>query len=426
MKKRMVSLLCTALLVISLIPPANALEGEGSRAADTLYTLGLLTTDTYTLDLPADQAVAAVLLVRLAGAEAETESCPPLSGAPEWASKSSSYAVQKGWISVREFGSGEPLTANGWFGMLLRMLGYGEEDFAESDAALFARRVGLASRPYGETLKRGALFESAVDALRFPYRDGSGTILDRLVEREICSQAVVNALGLTNRELTARQTADRYMSAVFCLDLYASEDDYEIKNLSFSASGFFISPDGLAVTNYHAIEGAVRGLAILVTGEVYEVERVLWYNVDMDLAVIRISQTSASKKTATVFSYLDIAGSAEVRPSDAVYTLGNPLGLGLAVSSGIVSAVNRDTDRWSTVPCIMNTADISFGSSGGALLNIYGRVLAVTSGAFRGGNNMYLAVPVDLIPELDPETEGQTLQEVEDDRLAQIEADDVE
>ncbi len=77
---------------------------------------------------------------------------------------------------------------------------------------------------------------------------------------------------------------------------------------------------------------------------------------------------------------------------DTVYTMGNPLGMGLAVSSGIVSAVERPVTGYS-LPCIMNTADISHGSSGGALLNAYGQVLAVTTGAFTYGNNMYLAVP---------------------------------
>ena len=60
----------------------------------------------------------------------------------------------------------------------------------------------------------------------------------------------------------------------------------------------------------------------------------------------------------------------------------------------------------------MNTADISEGSSGGALLNVYGHVIAVTSGAFAYGNNMYLAVPVNPITELDFSSSGTPLREL--------------
>ena len=62
----------------------------------------------------------------------------------------------------------------------------------------------------------------------------------------------------------------------------------------------------------------------------------------------------------------------------------------------------------------MNTADISQGSSGGALLNVFGHVVGVTSGAYRIGNSMYLAVPVDIIQTLDLGVEGETLAQVAD------------
>ena len=60
----------------------------------------------------------------------------------------------------------------------------------------------------------------------------------------------------------------------------------------------------------------------------------------------------------------------------------------------------------------MNTADISKGSSGGALMNVFGQVVAVTTGAYAQGNSMYLAVPVDPAMEADLTGEGMTLEEV--------------
>ena len=76
----------------------------------------------------------------------------------------------------------------------------------------------------------------------------------------------------------------------------------------------------------------------------------------------------------------------------------------------------------STLPCIVSDATISRGSSGGALLNEYGRAVAVTTGAYVYGNNMYLCVPLDPVLEADLTGEGMTLQEVLDAVTAAREA----
>ena len=70
MKKRFFTLLCALVLLVSAVPAASALEGEASRAADTLAALHIVRGG-YALDAPATRAHAAVLLVRLAGAEQE-------------------------------------------------------------------------------------------------------------------------------------------------------------------------------------------------------------------------------------------------------------------------------------------------------------------------------------------------------------------
>ena len=178
-------------------------------------------------------------------------------------------------------------------------------------------------------------------------------------------------------------------------------------------SGFFITEDGLAITNYHSIADAVSATATLSTGDVYEVERVIYYDPDIDIAVIRVSHAALKGHDTSAFATLDIAdsGTGDLRAGDTVYAIGNPLGLGLAVSSGIVSATQRDVERYA-LPCVMSTADISEGSSGGALLNVYGQAVAVTSGAYVYGNSMYLAVPIDPILTADLTGEGLTLPEV--------------
>ena len=422
MKAKLLALLCTLVLLIGAVPTAGALTGESTRAADTLATLGLvrgMTADDYALEAPATRAQAAVLLVRLAGGEAAAKADPWFAGfrdLPAWAADSIDYAAHQGWITgvtVLNFKPNDTITANAWCAFLLRMLGYSEKagDFTIEDAAAFAQRIGLTSTAYDGLLSRGDLFEIARDALVFSYKGSGDTVLSRLIGSGTVTRAAANALGLLDQELTARQISDRHMSAVFRLDCYEKQLEIDAGEPSANASGFFISADGLAVTNYHSIEDAIHATATLSTGEVYPVEEVIWYDVDIDIAVLRVSRTSTARKTTSAFACLELAGTEDIRPGDTVYTLGNPLGLGLAVSSGIVSATARDVDRYA-LPCVMNTADISQGSSGGALLNVYGQVIAVTSGAYTYGNNMYLAVPVDPVMSADLTVQGKTLAEV--------------
>ena len=418
MKKRLFALFCALVLTVSAVPFADALQGESLRAADTLATLNLVRGD-HGLDAPATRAQAAVLLVRLAGAEQAAKNDLWISGfrdVPAWAQTEITYAAHQGWITgftMVDFKPDSPVTANAWCAFLLRMLGYSDKagDFAVSDAAVFAQHIGLTARAYDGPLTWGQLCEIAAGALTFSCKDDSATVAERLVSSGACPRAAASALGLLDETLTARQAADRLTSAVFQLDLYDTQEELDAQEPGGNASGFFLTADGLAVTNYHAIEDAIHATATLSTGEVYPVESVVWYDPGMDLAVLRISRTSTVHKTTSAFAVLEVVGTSDLRPGDTVYTLSNPLGLGLAVTSGVVSAMEHDVERYD-LPCVVNTADISQGSSGGALLNVYGQVVAITSGAYTYGNSMYLAIPADPILTADLTGEGQTLREV--------------
>ena len=138
----------------------------------------------------------------------------------------------------------------------------------------------------------------------------------------------------------------------------------------------------------------------------------LFADPDADLALLRISKTSEDGKTEVpFFSFLEIAEEPALRRGDRIYTLGVPLGITPAISEGIVSATDHQVSKFSA-PCVVNTADISHGSSGGALLNVYGHVVGVTSGAYEAGNSLYISVSLSPILETDWEAEGITLAEL--------------
>ena len=351
MKKKLLSLVCALALTISLLPAAQALEGEGTRAAEALASLGLVTGTGagYAAEKPATQEQAAALLVRLLGAEktakADRRSCG-WAGIPSWARSAVNYCAFHDLIDWSEYHAGGALDAELWCAMLLRALGYGSE--LGSSTARTALRIGLISRPLEGTLTRGDLFETALAALTYPVRDG-GTLLDGLLAKGLCTAAAVEALGLRRETLTAREAADRHLSAILCLDLFADEEAIEADEPTANASAFLISPDGLAVTNYHSIDGAISGRATLITGEACAIERVIYYDADIDLAVIRIARTTDAGERIARFHCIIPAGAKEARVGDVVYAIGNPLGLGLAMSQGIISSTTHKADL-STLP----------------------------------------------------------------------------
>ena len=421
MKKRLLSALCAVMLLICAVPMASAQTGDAARRADALTVLHLLSEDpSRDLTKPATRAQAAVLLVRLAGGEKKPDTDGWFAGfrdVPDWARTAVNYAARRGWVSGVSnvsFAPNGALNADAWCAMLLRMLGYTEKagDFEISDAAAFAWRIGVTERQLTGTLNCGDLYESMYDALDFPYKGTETTVLARLIDSGVCTASAANALGLLNREYTARQIADRYLSAGFQMEIYETEEQVHDEVVASNASGFFITADGLAVTNYHSIEDAIKADIVLLNGERYGVERVLYYDTAIDIAVIKVSKTAENtRRTTSAFNHLELVGTADIRPGDSVYAIGNPLGLGLAISSGIIASAAHELERYA-LPCVVNSADISRGSSGGALLNTHGQVIAVTSGAYTYGNNMYLAVPVDPVMTADLTGPGWTLEEV--------------
>lgn len=386
MKKRF---LCLLLALSLCVPFASALEGDARRAGDTLAAYGVVqgTPTGYDLEGFCTRAQALVLLSRLGGFT--SGGADPFSDTPSWAKAEvaalSGAGILSGVFSGPRLHSGEYINADEWSALLLHLRGLPAE---KDGAALYARRLGLISREYSSPLKRGELFQMTCDALTYSY---GGATLAQHLGKEPAGQ----------RLLTAREVADHHTASVFSLTLYPSRQAYDKNSYRVDASGFFLTADGIAVTNFHSLEKADLGSATLSTGEVFPVEGLLWADEEADLALIRISRTTLDGRTTTPsFAAATLAGSAEAYPGDRVYAIGNALGLGLSVSEGVVSGLERSCSV-STIPCLVSTADISAGSSGGALFNELGHVIAVTSGAFPDGNGMYLSIPVDTLMEMD-------------------------
>ena len=126
-------------------------------------------------------------------------------------------------------------------------------------------------------------------------------------------------------------------------------------------------------------------------GSRYPVSAVLIADADRDLAVIRVDGGGRQ------FPCLPMRGAGAVTTGDVVYAIGSPLGLSNSISDGIVANRSRLVPQaGSPDPYIQVTAAISPGSSGGALINEYGEAIGITTATFAYGQNLNLAVPLDL------------------------------
>ena len=152
-------------------------------------------------------------------------------------------------------------------------------------------------------------------------------------------------------------------------------------------SGFFISKDGFILTNHHVIDGANDIIVTLTDGKEYKA-KVIGSDERTDVALIKIDA-----KDMTV---LKIGNPKLLKKGQWVLAIGSPFGLESTVTSGIVSAIGRDTGDY--LPFIQTDVAVNPGNSGGPLLNMQGEVVGINaqivsrSGGFMG---ISLAIPID-------------------------------
>jgi len=203
--------------------------------------------------------------------------------------------------------------------------------------------------------------------------DSVGTFTpDSTIQRNAAAAIVTRmaATGLRktfklSTSLTAEGIFVKCSTAVFYIEIYDKGG-----NALASGSGFFISSSGVAVTNYHVIDGAYSAKIKTSNGETHDVLGVYDYSTGNDLALLQIDGSG--------FSYLDVGYSAQIVTGSTIYAIGSPLGLDNTISSGIVSNSSRNLDG---INYIQITASISHGSSGGALLNTNGQVIGCNNWA---------------------------------------------
>lgn len=157
-------------------------------------------------------------------------------------------------------------------------------------------------------------------------------------------------------------------------------------------SGVIVSPDGYILTNHHVVDGALE-IRVELTDNRSFTAKVVGSDPPSDLAVLKIDATSLPT--------LSFSDSDKVRVGDPVLALGNPMGIGQTVTSGIVSAKGRSTglSDGSFEDFLQTDAAINRGNSGGALVNTTGELIGINSQILSpsGGNiGIGFAIPSNM------------------------------
>ena len=151
-----------------------------------------------------------------------------------------------------------------------------------------------------------------------------------------------------------------------------------------SGSGFALIEKGIIVTNYHVIEENVYSIEVKTeTGASYDVKTIVAVDEENDIAILRC----AGSPNLALLSVGDTTG---LKKGEKVVAIGSPLGLINTVSTGVFSGY---IDNF----LLQFTASISHGSSGGALFDNSGKVLGITFGFLKDGQNLNLAIPIEYV-----------------------------
>lgn len=206
----------------------------------------------------------------------------------------------------------------------------------------------------------------------FPVEHSKERITEKI---NIDRSKVKKQSKVTKQSEKSYEEIAKLAESVVMVNVYNEEQE-----LVGGGSGVVISEDGFIVTNFHVVcKGVLFGVFFENDQNEYRAYNIVKYHPDYDLALIKVDKRTKPIK----LSEKDL----ELKRGQKIVTIGSPLGLFNTISDGIVSGF-REFDY---IKMVQISAPISPGSSGGALINMYGKLVGITTSAF-DGQNLNMAV----------------------------------
>ena len=221
-------------------------------------------------------------------------------------------------------------------------------------------------------------------------KDTGSTAKGNLDVSEIASEALPSIVSITTKSV---QEVQNYFGMYGMYGMYGYAPQQQEQEVEGSGSGIIVGKNDdelLIATNYHVVEGADTLSVAFTDGNAVEAS-VKGFDEERDLAVVSVSLDDVKDDTMDAISIAKIGSSDDLKVGEQVIAIGNALGYGQSVTTGIVSAKNRrmDSDNNTVtdgsddssdgVNLIQTDAAINPGNSGGALLNMEGEVVGINS-----------------------------------------------
>ena len=181
------------------------------------------------------------------------------------------------------------------------------------------------------------------------------------------------------------------IESVVTIYSYKNNRSYVNNNIG---SGVIFSKDGYIVTNYHIISDNKFIKIKLNNGQEFDA-KIIGGDINADIAVLKIKSSEELKP-------INISDSDDLKIGDKVLAIGNPYGIGISVSSGIISATGRDYGN-PYLELIQTDAAINPGNSGGALINENGNLIGINTKIFSrtgGFQGLGFAIPSNNIVQI--------------------------
>ncbi len=409
MKKRLISLFTVLIMTAAVIIPAQAAGGMDNFEVTNTYTcgqfkdveisdwfsmyvqagyeFGLIEGKAFDLFVPDDNLTVAeaVKLAACLRSTYYTGKADFGTGYP-WYQTYVDYALRYGILSAPYENYGAYITRAQYAELIANTLP-AEAFSAKNDVPDGAVPDVLRSDSFGQAVY--TLYEAGV----LTGNDSFGSFCPfSLLSRAEAAAIVARAADAGFRknvclvpDLSGAEIYKKCADAVFYLERFDSDGA-----LLGIGSGFFITRDGLAVTNYHVIDGASSAKILTADGKIYDVKGICGYNTETDLAILQIDGSG--------FDYLMMGDSDELFVGDQVYAIGSPYGMVNSLSDGVVSNTNQDIND---MEYIQFSAPISLGSGGGPVFNTSGQVIGVTCLTATQGQTINFAVPINYAKALE-------------------------
>ena len=217
---------------------------------------------------------------------------------------------------------------------------------------------------------------------------------------EIVDNVMPSIVAITSKTLIS--------SGQYGPSIFGGSQEYTAEG---AGSGIIISKtdsDILILTNYHVIEGAEE-LSVTFYDEKSYDAKVVGISEKKDIAVIKVALNDIKPSTIESIAIATIGDSNKLKVGNGIIAIGNALGYGQSVTTGVVSALNREVTMDNTkTKMIQIDAAINGGNSGGALLNAQGEVVGINSVKYSAAatstsasiEGMGFAIPISDVKDL--------------------------